>query len=98
MAPLLPFLLVFGAGAALALHSALRVRWGRRGAAAWGAGLALVAAATIAWTLAFNGVYRQEHPWLQASRWIYTHIPANSKLLVEHWDDALQLNMDELAD
>jgi uncharacterized membrane protein len=98
MAPLLPFLLVFSAGASLALYRWLASRWGRRGRFAWQVGLVLVGLYTVVWVLAFNGVYRQEHPWLQASRWIDTHIPADSKLLVEHWDDALPLAMDEVPD
>ena len=96
MAPLLPFLLIFGAGAALAANRWMSRRWGRPGRIAWGAGALVVAAATIGWSLAFSGVYRQEHPWLQASRWIYSNIPEGSKLLTEHWDDALPLRMDEI--
>ena len=53
------------------------------GTAIWRAGLDLVGLCTVVWVLAFNGVYRQEHPWLQASRWIYTYVPADSKLLAE---------------
>jgi len=96
MAPLLPFLLVFGAGAAISGYRWLRGRWGRRGQAIWTAAALAVAAFTVGWTLAFTGVYRQEHPWLQASRWIYQNIPANSKLLTEYWDASLPLRMDEV--
>ena len=98
MAPLLPFLLVFAAGASIAGYRWLAARWGRRGKAVAWAGLAVVAVFTLGWALAFNGVYRQPHPWIQASDWIYTHVPAGSKLLTEQWDDALPLAMDELPD
>ncbi|MGC8781315.1 MAG: DUF2298 domain-containing protein, partial [Anaerolineae bacterium] len=98
MAPLLPVLLIFGAGAAMAVRRWLIGRWGRRGHRAWAAAAACVLATTVGWALAFTGVYRQEHPWLQASRWIFTNIPAGSKLLTEHWDDALPLLMDEIPD
>ena len=97
MAPLLPFLLIFGAGAALAAYRWMASRWGRRGRIAWGAAALIIAVATVGWSSAFVGVYRQEHPWLQASRWIYNNIPESSKLLTEHWDDALPLRMDEIA-
>ncbi len=96
MAPLLPFLVIFGSGAAIALLRWLCARWQRRGAVAWGVGVLLVATTTVLWAIAFSGVYRQEHPWIQASRWIFSHIPEGSKLLTEHWDDALPLLMDEI--
>ncbi len=98
MAPLLPVLLIFGAGAAMAARRWLIGRWARRGRLAWAAAAAVVLATTVGWALAFTGVYRQEHPWLQASRWIFANIPDGSKLLTEHWDDALPLLMDEIPD
>lgn len=98
MAPLAPALLIFGAGGAVAARRWLAGRWGCRGRMAWRAAVAVVLATTIGWALAFTGVYRQEHPWIQASRWIFTNIPEGSKLLTEHWDDALPLLMDEIPD
>ena len=96
MAPLLPFLAVFGAGAAVAGYHWLAARWGRRGRLAWGALAVGVAVFTLGWALAFTGVYRQEHPWIAASRWIYANIPEDKKLLTEHWDDSLPLPLDGL--
>ncbi len=96
MAPLLPFLLVFGAGALTAACRWLRGRWGRAGQAGWAAAVLAALALTIGWALAFTSVYHQEHPWIQASRWIYEQIPEGSKLLVEHWDDALPLTLDNI--
>ena len=96
MAPLLPFLAVFGAGAAMAGYRWLAARWGRRGRLAWGVLAVGVAVFTLGWALAFTGVYRQEHPWIAASRWIYANIPEGKKLLTEHWDDSLPLTLDEL--
>ncbi len=98
MAPLLPALLIFGSQAAVAGWHWLAARWGVRGRVAWAGLAALTAAITVGWALTFVGVYGQEHPWIQASRWIYEQIPAGSKLLTEHWDDALPLTLDELAD
>ncbi len=98
MAPLLPVLIVFGAGAAAAAYHWLAGRWSRRGHMVWGIAALTVACATIGWAFAFLGVYRQEHPWLQASRWIFANIPDGSTLLTEHWDDALPLLMDEIPD
>ena len=96
MAPLLPFLAVFGAGAALAAYRWLAARWGRRGRLIWSVLAVAVAVFTLGWALAFTSVYRQEHPWIAASRWIYTNIPDGKKLLTEHWDDSLPLTLDGL--
>ncbi len=98
MAPLLPTLLIFGGWAAVAGWDWLAAAWGARGRVAWTTLAALTAAITVGWALTFAGVYGQEHPWIQASRWIFEHIPANSKLLTEAWDDALPLTLDELPD
>lgn len=95
-APLLPFLMVCGSQAALAGRRWLAARWGARGRVAW-AGLAAAAlAVTVGWALTFTGVYGQAHPWIQASRWVYEQIPAGRKLLTEHWDDALPLDLSAL--
>ncbi len=47
------------------------------------------------WSLAFLRVYAKTHPWIQASRWIYAHVPDGSVLAVEHWDDRLPLSLPE---
>ncbi len=94
MLPLLPFLLLFAAGGAVALLGLMRTR---RARAVWAGGVTVVLASAALWCLAFTGgVYRQEHPWLQASRWIYENIPADSTLVSEQWDDALPLGLSEL--
>ncbi len=54
-----------------------------------------VVAATAGWALAFSQVYAQPHSRIQASRWIYTNVPAGSTLAVEHWDDRLPLSLPE---
>jgi len=46
---------------------------------------------TLIWGLAFMRVYEQEHPWIQASKWIYQNLPDGSVIAVEHWDDHLPL-------
>ncbi len=96
MAPLLPFLIVFATGALFASYRVSAQRWGGRGRAVWTLSVVITLGFTVVWALAFMGVYRQEHPWIQASRWIYQNIPEGSKLLSEHWDDALPLSLDDL--
>ena len=45
------------------------------------------------YSLTFVSIYAREHPWLQISRWIYENLPADSAVLVEHWDDLLPVPM-----
>ncbi len=45
------------------------------------------------YSIAFVAMYSREHPWLTISRWIYTNIPAQATLAIEHWDDALPVPM-----
>ncbi len=74
------------------------VRMLRDAITSWTRGQALVAAlmilvvgATAFYALAFMNVYRQPHPWVSISNWIYRNIPAGSTISNEHWDDALPL-------
>lgn len=51
---------------------------------------AIALAGAIFWSAAFvNGVYRGEHTWITASRWIYENVPDDSVILWELWDDPL---------
>lgn len=98
MAPLLPFLLAFGAVLALAGRAWLVRRRDRLGRWVWTAAAASTLLLAAVWAVAFTNVYRQEHPWIEASRWIYSNVPAGAKVLSEAWDDALPLTMDEIPD
>ncbi len=53
----------------------------------------LLLISTLVWALAFMRVYAQEHPWIQASKWIYQNVPDGSVIAVEHWDDHLPLSL-----
>jgi YYY domain-containing protein len=96
MAPVLPFLLICGAGASVATYRWVAQRWGKRGRIGFGFVAGVVVFSTVGWALTFSSIYRQEHSWIRASRWIYENVPAGSRLLTEHWDDALPLRMDEI--
>lgn len=54
----------------------------------------LVLGASLLYALAFTQIYAREHPWLEASRWIYENIPAGKVLTVEEWDDALPVQLE----
>nr|MBC7244906.1 glycosyltransferase family 39 protein [Chloroflexota bacterium] len=51
--------------------------------------LCMVLLATIFYAFAFLNIYRQVHPWLQATDWLCQHAPAGSTILTEYWDDPL---------
>ena len=59
----------------------------------WAMGL-IVLIPTILWALAFvNGVYRSEHPFITASKWMYENIPDGSTIITEHWEEGMPLNL-----
>ena len=45
------------------------------------------------WPLMFISVYIKDHSRIQASAWIYQHIPSGSIILSEHWDDPLPVSL-----
>lgn len=49
--------------------------------------------ASFIWSLSFLHIYQIPHSRITASKWIYSHIPSNSIIAVEHWDDALPLHL-----
>jgi hypothetical protein len=48
----------------------------------------------LLFVFSFLGIYSRPNSRIQASDWIYKHIPAGSILSYEEWDDALPLNYD----
>ena len=53
----------------------------------------VVIAGTAFWALAFVQIYGREHSRIAASRFVYDHVPPGASIAVEHWDDALPLNV-----
>jgi len=48
---------------------------------------------TLFWGMAYFSVYTKEQTRISASNWMYTNIPEGSKILTEHWDDGLPVNI-----
>lgn len=48
---------------------------------------------TSIWALAFFSIYTREQTRISASKWIYQNVPAQSKILTEHWDDGLPVSV-----
>jgi hypothetical protein len=55
-------------------------------------GKVFVVLATLAYALAFVGMYRSPHPWVAASQWIYESLPPGTRIVSEQWDDPLPLD------
>jgi YYY domain-containing protein len=53
----------------------------------------LVLGATFLWAIAFTSIYRRPHTRVEATRWIYTHVPQNRAFANEAWDDGLPMPM-----
>jgi YYY domain-containing protein len=79
--PIYPFLILWGAAALGRWASA---RWGRIARVA-------VIATTALYLLAFLAIGTRAHTEVTASRWFYTHVPAGSRVLGEHWDEGFPL-------
>ena len=52
-----------------------------------------VLAGTALWAVAFTAIYRRPQSRIEATRWIYTHVPAHKRIVNESWDDGLPLPM-----
>ena len=89
--PISPFLCIMAAQALFALKDWLDARFG---AVRLSYLLPVsVALASFLYSLAFMHIYREEHPWLRASAWVYRNVPRGSRLSIEHWDDALPVGI-----
>ena len=81
--PIMPVMAIFAAGLLVWLVSQQRLRV--LGQIATAATLIV----TLIWAAGFTTIYMQEHPRIQASRWIHENIPAGATLSAEAWDDPL---------
>lgn len=48
---------------------------------------------TFLWAIAFTSIYRRPHTRVEATRWIYAHVPPKTAFANESWDDGLPLPM-----
>lgn len=90
--PMLPAVAVAGAYGYVAAARWLRPRLHQRSARVVGSLVVVGALAAVVWPLAFvNGVYGDRHTRIVASEWIAEHVPKDSTITAEGWDDALPL-------
>jgi len=81
--PLAPLLMLFGAALIFQLRDK-RIRF---------AVLLLVLLPTAVYALSFINIYKSDHPWDEASRWVYANIPPGTFIASEQWDDSLPTTM-----
>lgn len=88
MLPMTPLLSLWAAWLLVRLASRRAPSW-QRGVAY--AAIGAVSVGTLLYALAYMNVYRQPHPWIQATAWLCKNLPPRSRIMVEHWDDPLPL-------
>jgi 4-amino-4-deoxy-L-arabinose transferase-like glycosyltransferase len=81
--PLTPLLMLFGAALILQLRDK-RFRI---------AVLLLVLLPTALYALSFMNIYNSDHPWDEASRWVYANVAPGTLIASEQWDDSLPTTM-----
>ncbi len=83
MQPMTPFLMLWAA----AWLFSWRQKWLQ-----WGVATAVLTITTL-YAISFVNLYRQPHPWVTASEWIFRNVEPGSLLLSEQWDDSLPSTM-----
>lgn len=84
--PLYPYLTIFAGFMASMLISILKHK-------AKNIALIIIVVLSLYWPLSFMTIYSRPHSRVMASEWIYQHIPPNSTITSEEWDDGLPLGL-----
>jgi len=82
MQPVLPFFVLYGAAMLLSIRLVALRRLV----------IALVLVVTALYAFSFTNLYRQVHPWIAASQWIFQNVDEGSVIVSEMWDDRLPDN------
>lgn len=85
MLPFLPFLLISGSWLLIQVKNKFKIL-----------GKFLIVfflISSLLWGLSFFTIYLRPQTRISASQWIYQNIPAQSKILTEHWDDGLPISL-----
>lgn len=85
MVPVLPFLAIFAAWFLYRFWEKFKILGGIT--------LTLTLTLTFLWSLAFFLIYTRQSTRITASYWIYQNIPQGAKILGEHWDDGLPIDI-----
>lgn len=85
MMPVIPFFIITGS----ALLLDLRKKWVRFGNIL----ITFLVLTTNLWAVSFFSIYTVPQTRIQASYWIYNHVPFGSRTLTEQWDDGLPIGI-----
>lgn len=95
--PIYPQLAILAAFALIAWWRWARARGSGSGGTVWRvlavAGPAVVFGWSLFYATAFAGIYARPTTRVEASLWMYEHLPAGARIAWEHWDDPLPLNL-----
>ena len=85
MMPFIPFILITG--------SALLIEIRNRREILGNILITILVLTTNLWAIAFFSIYTLPQTRIQASYWIYSHVPFGSMTLTEQWDDGLPIGI-----
>ena len=88
--PAYPCLCLLAAWGLIRLRERAGTPASRRCAAA---ALLVTGVGSFLWATAFIRIYARPHTRVEASRWIYAHVPPGTTIACEHWDDPLPLRL-----
>jgi hypothetical protein len=85
MLPFLPFLIIGGSWFLIKVRNKFKILGNFL--------IVLFLLGSFCWSLAFSNIYLRPQTRIVASEWIYKNIPSSAKILTEHWDDGLPVNL-----
>ncbi|MDP3888672.1 MAG: glycosyltransferase family 39 protein [bacterium] len=85
MVPVLPFLILFASWFIWELKKKYKILGTLI--------LSLILILTFLWSIAFFSIYTRPQTRIAASEWVYQNITPGAKILTEHWDDGLPVDL-----
>jgi 4-amino-4-deoxy-L-arabinose transferase-like glycosyltransferase len=85
MLPFLPFLIISGSWFLIQTRNKFKILGNFL--------IVLFCLSSLFWGLSFFTVYLRPQTRIIASEWVYQNIPISAKILTEHWDDGLPINI-----
>ncbi|MBX7137437.1 MAG: hypothetical protein K1X83_05585 [Oligoflexia bacterium] len=64
----------------------------RKISSAWLPAIVVISFAAL-YAFCFSAIYFGDHSYIEASKWIVAHVPAESKIAGPHWDDGLPVGL-----
>ena len=97
MVPLIPAFCIFGARFLNDIFSRIKPDF-QVGSYLKRALLTVILGSSLFYSIAYMHVYIFPHPWIEASVWIFNHVPQGSTIATDAWDDGLPQGVDHETD